>query len=93
MASKLAHKFIGLQWNDAKIPKHFFMVTWGFAVYNVGVMGIWFSVPGAMWKARCLMIGMSRWWTIATWNKESENITIIKKVKYVKVVDDCDLEY
>ena len=57
------------------------MVTWGFAVYKVGVMGIWFSVPGAMWKARCLMIGMSRWWTIATWNKESEIIIIIKKVK------------
>ena len=51
------------------------MVTRGFAVYKVGVMGIWFSVPGAMWKARCLMIGMSRWWTIATWNKESESMS------------------
>ena len=43
-------------------------------MYKVGVMGIWFSVPGAMWKARCLMIGMSRWWTIATWNKGSESM-------------------
>ena len=43
------------------------LCTWGLAVYSVGVMGIWFSVPGAMWKARCLMMGMSRWWTIATW--------------------------
>ena len=47
-------------------------------MYNVGVMGIWFSVPGATWKARCLMIGMSRWWTIATCNKESESISYIE---------------
>ena len=31
-------------------------------------MGIWFSVPGAIWKALCLIIGMSRWCTMATWN-------------------------
>ena len=74
----------GEQWHE-RGWKDSLMLTWGLAVYKVGVMGIWFSVPGAMWKARCLIIGMSRWWTIATCQSGNKMSTVKVKMENLKL--------